>query len=365
MAPVPPATKIRTSRRLAPVRCRAAPLAGWGGERAQRLPGCAARGGTRTRPAARGSAGGTATPGPRRPSCRSIRRRRPGPARRRRRGRRRRWRRGSTASERLSTFNTSQLVDDELRMVPMARVAVVMPAIYYLVTLVLQRVNADQLRAVGHQFRVDWHDAQNGITPPPYHGPSGYSPRQPHRRRAHRRRGDRGLHLAAPGGLGRAGARASHPAARPPGASVRGSCRSSTCGCPTPPSATASRRTTRTGRACCTGGSPGSSAAFLSTAAGACALFSTGRPWWCRSPPRWPASPSSPGRRASCTAIAAAHREAMAPHDPGRRGIAGLNRVRDRPGPGQRHPSLHQLFTRRLRSCCRTFTWPGYVPGSG
>ena len=32
------------------------------------------------------------------------------------------------------------------------------------------------MRAVGHQFRVDWHDAQNGITPPPYHGPSGYSP---------------------------------------------------------------------------------------------------------------------------------------------------------------------------------------------
>ena len=81
-----------------------------------------------------------------------------------------------TASERLNTFNTGQLVNDELRLVPMARVAVVMPAIYYLVTLVLQRVDADQLRAIGHQFRVDWHDAQNGITPPPYHGPSGYSP---------------------------------------------------------------------------------------------------------------------------------------------------------------------------------------------
>jgi hypothetical protein len=81
-----------------------------------------------------------------------------------------------TASERLNTFNTGQLVGEELRLVPMARVAVVMPAIYYLVALVLQRVNADQLRAIGHQFRVDWHDAQNGITPPPYHGPSGYSP---------------------------------------------------------------------------------------------------------------------------------------------------------------------------------------------
>src|SRR5580704_3979840 len=36
-----------------------------------------------------------------------------------------------TASERLNAFNTGQLVDDELRLVPMARVAVVMPAIYY------------------------------------------------------------------------------------------------------------------------------------------------------------------------------------------------------------------------------------------
>ena len=81
-----------------------------------------------------------------------------------------------TASERLDTYNTGRLVDDEQRLVTMARVAVVMPAIYYLVTLLLQRVNADQLRAVGHQFRVDWHDAQHGITPPPYHGPSGYSP---------------------------------------------------------------------------------------------------------------------------------------------------------------------------------------------
>jgi hypothetical protein len=50
-----------------------------------------------------------------------------------------------------------------------------MPAVYFLVNLVVQRVNADQLRAIGHQFRVDWHDAQNGITPPPYRGPTGFS----------------------------------------------------------------------------------------------------------------------------------------------------------------------------------------------
>jgi Domain of unknown function (DUF4328)/Protein of unknown function (DUF2510) len=80
-----------------------------------------------------------------------------------------------TASQRLSAFNASKLVGDELGMVPIARLAVVMPAVYYLVNLVVQRVNADQLRAVGHQFRLDWHDAQHGITPPPYHGPSGFS----------------------------------------------------------------------------------------------------------------------------------------------------------------------------------------------
>ena len=80
-----------------------------------------------------------------------------------------------TASQRLSAFNTGKLVADELGIVTMARLAVVMPAVYYLVNLIVERVNADQLRAVGHQFRVDWHDAQNGVTPPPYHGPSGFS----------------------------------------------------------------------------------------------------------------------------------------------------------------------------------------------
>ncbi len=82
----------------------------------------------------------------------------------------------AVAAERLTTFTTSGLVDDELRMVPVARVAVVMPAVYYLVNLVVQRVDADQLRALGHHLRVVWHDAQNRVTPPQYHGPSGLSP---------------------------------------------------------------------------------------------------------------------------------------------------------------------------------------------
>ena len=82
----------------------------------------------------------------------------------------------AVASEKLSTFTTSSLIDDEMRMVPMARVAVVMPAVYYLVNLIVQRVNADQWRSFGHQIRVNWDDVQNGITPPPYHAPTGLTP---------------------------------------------------------------------------------------------------------------------------------------------------------------------------------------------
>ncbi len=81
----------------------------------------------------------------------------------------------AVASERLTTYNASGLVDNELAMVPVARAAVVMPAVYYLVNLIVQRANAGQLRSIGHQFRVDWHDAQNGTTPPPYHGSGGIS----------------------------------------------------------------------------------------------------------------------------------------------------------------------------------------------
>ena len=183
--------------------------------------------------------------------------------------------RGIGAAQHVHT--TTQLVDDERGMVPVARFAVAMPAVYYLVTLLLQRVNADQLRSAGHQFRIDWHDAQHGITPPPYHAhEQRVDAARPPRRPGHGGGGRLRLHLAAPGRVGRA--RPRHPVAAPPrpGASAAGSCRSSTCGCPTRPCATASRPATRTGRACCAGGSPCSLAGFLSFAAGVCALFSTG-----------------------------------------------------------------------------------------
>src|ERR1700723_1114623 len=43
----------------------------------------------------------------------------------------------TVASERLDAFTTTQRVDDEQRLVPVARLAVAMPGIYFLVGLVL------------------------------------------------------------------------------------------------------------------------------------------------------------------------------------------------------------------------------------
>lgn len=78
----------------------------------------------------------------------------------------------AVASERLNTHNATQRVDDEQRMVSVARFAVALPGVYFLVGLLLQRVNGDQLRSAGHQFRIDWDAAQHGGTAPAYHAPS-------------------------------------------------------------------------------------------------------------------------------------------------------------------------------------------------
>ena len=63
-------------------------------------------------------------------------------------------------------------MDDEERKVGWARFAVAVPGAYFLVNLLLQRANADQLRSAGHQFRIDFHDAQLGRTAPAYHAPA-------------------------------------------------------------------------------------------------------------------------------------------------------------------------------------------------
>ena len=82
----------------------------------------------------------------------------------------------AVASQRLATYNTSGLVDTELRMRNVARIAVAVPAVCGIVNLVIWRINESRYLAVGHQFRIDWEDAQHNITPPPYHGPSALTP---------------------------------------------------------------------------------------------------------------------------------------------------------------------------------------------
>lgn len=77
----------------------------------------------------------------------------------------------AVASERLNAATTGQLVEAELRLAPIGRIAVAVPAACGIATLIIDRVNADRWLAVGHQFRVDWHAAQHNTTPPPYHGP--------------------------------------------------------------------------------------------------------------------------------------------------------------------------------------------------
>ncbi len=74
------------------------------------------------------------------------------------------------ASQRLATVTTANLVDSELRLAPLARFAVVLPAVYSLFGLIENRANAAAERNAGHQLRLDFHDAGVGKTPPPYHG---------------------------------------------------------------------------------------------------------------------------------------------------------------------------------------------------
>ena len=78
----------------------------------------------------------------------------------------------AAASERLNTFSATQALEDEQRMVGWARFAVAMPGVYFLVGLLLQRANANQLLSAGHQFRIDWNAAQAGRPTPAYHAPA-------------------------------------------------------------------------------------------------------------------------------------------------------------------------------------------------
>jgi hypothetical protein len=82
----------------------------------------------------------------------------------------------ATATQRLGAHTTAQLVNDELRLEPMARAAVVMPAVYFIAGLITLRVNAAQWRVLGHQLHVTWDDTRAGITPPTYTTPDLFNP---------------------------------------------------------------------------------------------------------------------------------------------------------------------------------------------
>ena len=75
----------------------------------------------------------------------------------------------AAASQRLDAFNTEAMVARELRMVPAARVAVVLPALYYIAQLLNLRIEKDNWRSFGHQLRVAYEAAKAGQTVPQYH----------------------------------------------------------------------------------------------------------------------------------------------------------------------------------------------------
>ena len=205
----------------------------------------------------------------------------------------------AVASERLNTFTTSGLVDTEVRMTPVARLAVAMPGVYYLVNLIVQRVNADQLRCA----RPPDED-HLGLLPARPDGaalprPQRVQSRQPPRRTRHAGCGRRGVHLAAPGRLGRPGARHSVPplpglgcrrvvrAGRQPVGALLRHPRLPAAG--RPAQAAGAAVVDRLAR----GGlrkRGGRHRARCSPPA---------RRWWCPSRRHWPAWPSSPGHRAS------------------------------------------------------------------
>jgi hypothetical protein len=82
----------------------------------------------------------------------------------------------AVAAQRLSDYNANGLVEAELRMRRMARVAVALPAACNIVQLVIWRLTANRYLALGHQFRIDWEYAQMHKTPPAYTGPNAVTP---------------------------------------------------------------------------------------------------------------------------------------------------------------------------------------------
>ena len=219
----------------------------------------------------------------------------------------------AVASERLNTFTTTQLVDDERGLVPVARFAV---------------RDAGRLLPRHPSAAASEREpaAVRGTPVPDRLGrraerrPDAGVPRN--EQRARRRSASwsdwpRWWRWSSPASGNTVRRRPGAPSAfRPapprPGASAVGSYRSSTCGCPTRPCATASRPTTRTGHACCVGGSHCSLAGFLTSTAGAFALFSTGAALVLAVPAALASLAVIAWAPGIVLAIAASHQEALA-----------------------------------------------------
>jgi hypothetical protein len=82
----------------------------------------------------------------------------------------------AVASERLATYNTTGLVANETGMVPVARFAIAMPAVYFLVGLLAQRIDSAQLLATGRAFRRAYEAAEHGTKAPPITTQSSLGP---------------------------------------------------------------------------------------------------------------------------------------------------------------------------------------------
>ena len=272
-----------------------------------------------------------------------------------------------TASQRLSAFNAGNLVADELGMVTIARVAVVMPAVYYLVNLIAA-ARRTPTSCVPSATSSGW---------------TGTTRRTASRRRPITVRAD-----SAPSASSSAWSR-SLPWSWPACGSDRAASAGRALGIP-------SRRSPAWGvgawfvpvvnlwvpysaiRDCLPPGDRHRSrvlqwwiawllAAFLSSAAALCALFSTGAALVLSIPAALACLAVIAWAPGIVMAIAAAHREAVASTAQETGAHPGLRQRsrRCRTGPVHPKPSLSKQFTLRLLSCCRTFIWCGYGPRNG
>ncbi len=71
------------------------------------------------------------------------------------------------------------MVERELRIYPIARLAVAVPGLYYLVSLIIQQANRAQLRLLGHDFHRIYIAVENGRKAPTLSHNVSYNPLNP------------------------------------------------------------------------------------------------------------------------------------------------------------------------------------------